>query len=97
MCRMLNHLNVSNPFDLLFNLHSIKTMATSGKFVSLFKQALNEIPEVLYAGMAGTLAAAGASVRIYYYMKNEEYNKVYKLGPVHMRPDDPRVVKVHKP
>lgn len=71
--------------------------ATSGRFVSLFKQGLNEIPEVLAAGVAAVFGVTLASYRLYHYQKNEEWNKVYKLVPVYMRPDDPRVVKVHKP
>lgn len=70
--------------------------ATSGRFVSLFKQGLNEIPEVLLAGTAATIMSVVASVRLYYMIKNEESNHKYKLLPVYMRPEDPRVAKVHK-
>lgn len=78
-------------------VNTFETMAANGKLVSLVKQGLNEIPEIIFVGIGAVVAASAASVRLYYYQKNEEWNKVYKLIPVYMRPDDPRVVKVHKP
>lgn len=72
-------------------------MASGGRLVSLVKQGFNEIPEVIAAGVGAVAVLSAASVRLFYYNKNEESNKVYKLIPVYMRSDDPRVVKVHKP
>lgn len=72
-------------------------MATSGRFVSLFKQGLNEIPEVMFAGLGAAIMGTVAWIRVYYIIKNDEQNRVYKLQPIYMRPDDPRVAKVHKP
>lgn len=72
-------------------------MATvSGKMVSLFKQAMNEIPEVVLSGVAATVAASIAYVKICNDHANGAENKRYKTLPVLMRPDDPRVAKVHK-
>lgn len=74
-----------------------KTMASSGKLVALWKQGLNEIPEVILAGVAATVMATAAAFKLQYDKKNDKFNKVYKFQPVYMRPDDPRVAKVHKP
>lgn len=71
-------------------------MATTGRMVSLFKQGLNEIPEVILSGVAATIVASAAFAKIYYDSKHDGQNKRYKLIPVLMRPDDPRVAKVHK-
>lgn len=74
-------------------------MAAAGgsKFVALFKQGLNEVPELLFAGTAATIAGTTALILTYYREKNDYGNKIYKVLPVLMRPDDPRVAKVHKP
>lgn len=71
--------------------------ATSGKLVALWKQALNEIPEVVLAGFAATAMATVAGFRVYSDKKNGKFNKIYKEQVVLMRPDDPRVATVHKP
>lgn len=71
-------------------------MASSGKLVALFKQGLNEIPELLFAGSVAAICVVGGFIRMYHYDKNDEWNKRYKYLPVLMRPDDPRVAKVHK-
>lgn len=71
-------------------------MATTGKMVSLFKQAMNEIPEVVLSGVAATIVASIAYAKIHYDYANGGQNKRYKMIPVLMRPDDPRVAKVHK-
>lgn len=71
-------------------------MATSGKMVSLFKQAMNEIPEVVLSGVAATIFAAAAYTKIRYDYAHGGQNKRYKLIPVLMRPDDPRAAHVHK-
>lgn len=72
-------------------------MASNGKFVALFKQGLNEIPEVMLAGVAGTTMATIAGFKLYYDSKTVDYtNKKYKLYPTYMRPDDPRAAKVNK-
>lgn len=73
-------------------------MATTGKLVGLWKQALNEIPEVVLAGFAATAMATVAGVKLHYDHKNgKTTNRVYKNVPVYMRPDDPRVALIHKP
>lgn len=72
-------------------------MASNGRLVGLFKQGLNEIPEVMFAGVGALVAIALASGKIYYNVKNNKENKEYKMYPTYMRPDDPRTVKVHKP
>lgn len=71
--------------------------ATSGKLVALWKQALNEIPEVVLAGIAATVMATAAGFKVYNDSKSGKFNRVYKDQIVLMRPDDPRVAKVHKP
>lgn len=71
-------------------------MASSGRLVTLFKQGLNEIPEVILSGVAATLAVSAAATKVCYDRKHGKNNKVYKLYPVYMRPDDPRAAKVHK-
>lgn len=64
--------------------------------MGLFKQGLNEVPEVIFAGVGATVFAVAASIKIYYHEKNDKSNKVYKLYPTYLRPDDPRAAKVHK-
>lgn len=71
-------------------------MAANGRFVSLLKQGWNEIPEILVAGSVALVTMAMSGFGIRYYYKNDLFNKKYKLYPVYMRPDDPRVAKVHK-
>lgn len=71
-------------------------MATTGRVVSLFKQAMNEIPEVVLSGVAATIVASIAYCKISYDYSHGAQNKRYKLMPVLMRPDDPRVANVHK-
>lgn len=71
--------------------------ATGGKLVGLWKQALNEIPEVVLAGIAATVMATAAGFKVYSDTKKGVFNRVYKNQIVLMRPDDPRVAKVHKP
>lgn len=72
-------------------------MATSGKLVALWKQGLNEVPEVILAGVVATIMATAAGIKLHFDKKNDKFNKVYKFDPVYMRPDDPRVARVHKP
>lgn len=72
-------------------------MASSGKFVPLLKQGLNEIPEVIASGVVGLTMAGLAFAKLHYDSKQENYgNKKYKYYPTYMRPDDPRAAKVHK-
>lgn len=71
-------------------------MAVSGKMVSLFKQAMNEIPEVVLSGVVATLAIGAGYAKIRYDYAHGGRNKRYKLMPVYMRPDDPRAALVHK-
>lgn len=70
--------------------------AAGGKFSALVRQGFNEIPELMFGGIATTLMASAACVKVYYWKKNELYNHRYKLEPILMRPDDPRVAKIHK-
>lgn len=72
-------------------------MASSGKLVGLWKQGLNEIPELIFSGITATIFVTAAAFKVHYDARHEKYNKVYKFIPVHMRPDDPRAAKVHKP
>lgn len=82
-------------FHFHFDRHTV--MASSGKFVALFKQGLNEIPEVIASGVVGMTMAGVAITKIFYDSKQENFgNKKYKLYPIYMRPDDPRAAKVHK-
>lgn len=70
--------------------------AANGRFVSLLRQGWNEIPEILVAGAVATITTAMSAYGMRCYYKNDMFNKKYKLYPVYMRPDDPRVAKVHK-
>lgn len=92
--RSLNlfHFNYTeiNEFSL------INRMAVAGKIVPLFKQAMNEIPEVVLSGVAATIVASLAYAKIRYDYSHGGQNKRYKLIPVLMRPDDSRVPHVHK-
>lgn len=81
--------------EIIFFLHHNR-MATTGRAVSLFKQAMNEIPEVVLSGVAATIFAGIAYAKIRYDYSHGAQNKRYKLQPVLMRPDDPRAVNVHK-
>lgn len=86
-----------NQSYLDFHFHRRTAMASTGKFVSLLKQGLNEIPEVIAAGIVGLSMGGIAVAKVYYDSKQEGYgNKKYKFHPVYMRPDDPRAAKVHK-
>lgn len=63
---------------------------------ALFKQACDEIPEVV-----GSLAAAGLGVAITigvlsYYNSHDLQNRRYKFLPVVVRPDDPRATNQRK-
>lgn len=71
-------------------------MGLSGKLANLFRQGYNELPELYFAGAATLGSIVYASARLYQREKNGENNKVYKLIPTYMRPDDPRAAKVHK-
>lgn len=73
-----------------------KRMASSGRIVSLVRQGCNEIPEIMLSGVAAILSTVACSAVMYRYYKNDGNNRKYKLLPVYMRPDDPRVAKVHK-
>lgn len=63
---------------------------------ALIKQGWNEIPEVMSTGAGALVAVVIGSYFIYQYEKKGLENKRYKLNYVIMRPDDPRVAKVHK-
>lgn len=70
--------------------------SATGKIVPLFKQAMNEIPEVVLSGAAAMIVAGIAYAKIRYDYSHGGQNKRYKLIPVLMRPDDPRAAQVHK-
>lgn len=72
-------------------------MALSGKLVGLWKQGLNEIPELIFSGITAAIFVTAAAFKVHYNDRHENHNKVYKFLPVLMRPDDPRAAKVHKP
>lgn len=73
------------------------TIAKEGRLVALFKQGINEIPEVMFAG-AGFIGMSAISILAYSLCDKEKLNnRQYKMYPVYMRPDDPRVPLVHKP
>lgn len=60
----------------------------------LFKQACNEIPEVVGA-TAGAIVGLGLiAFGIHHYNKHGLDNRKYKLIPVVVRPEDPRAAKV---
>lgn len=71
----------------------------SGKLTALFKQGLNEIPEVVLTGIVAAAFVSVAFVKVYRDDKkgmNGPNNSKYKFFPVYMRPDDPRAAYVHK-
>lgn len=72
-------------------------MAANGRFVSLLRQGWNEIPEVLASGALAIVMSTAAAYKVFYVNeKNDAANHRYKLYPIYMRPDDPRVAKIHK-
>lgn len=64
--------------------------------VPLLKQGWNEIPEVMASGAAALCAVVGSFYVLHLYEKKGLENKRYKQKFVIMRPDDPRVAKIHK-
>lgn len=70
--------------------------APRGSIGKLFKQACNEIPEIVGATGIGLTGLVLGCIGIYDYNKNDGENRKYKYSYVIMRPDDPRVAKIHK-
>lgn len=70
--------------------------AANGRFVALVRQGWNEIPEVMASGVLALFGIGLGTYTIYRHEKTDFANKRYKLYPVYMRPDDPRVAKIHK-
>lgn len=71
-------------------------MASTGRLQGLIKQGFNEIPEIMVSGIAAVLSTVVGGIACYRFYKRDGANHKYKLLPVYMRPDDPRVAKVHK-
>uniref|UniRef100_A0A336MFN9 CSON001012 protein n=1 Tax=Culicoides sonorensis TaxID=179676 RepID=A0A336MFN9_CULSO len=64
--------------------------------LALFKQACDEIPEVV-----GSVAAAGVGlviigVGLVYYNSHDLSNRRYKFLPTVVRPDDPRAKNIRE-
>lgn len=68
----------------------------STTIVALLRQGWNEIPEVLSTGVGALFFVAAGMYAVHLYDKRGMENKRYKLLYTVMRPDDPRVAKVHK-
>lgn len=61
------------------------------------KEGMNEIPEVVLAGVAAGISTI-AAVGLYVFGDPEKkINPPYKMRPIYMRPDDPRAARVPKP
>lgn len=72
-------------------------MAQKGAgLVGLIRQGWNELPELMIVGAAFLVMTIPGGYCAYRYKKDGKENKRYKLQYVIMRPDDPRVAKVHK-
>lgn len=71
-------------------------MATRARFVGQFKQIFNEYPEHVLTATATTIIGLCCGTTMYFFYKRGGNNRRYKRMPVYMRPDDPRVVLVHK-
>lgn len=63
---------------------------------ALLKQGWNEIPEVVTTTAAAAVAVVIGIYTVHQYEKKGLENKRYKNKYVIMRPDDPRVAKIHK-
>lgn len=64
--------------------------------VGLFKQGWNEIPEVVGSSVMAVIGLGLAAIGVAGYYAKDGDNRKYKSTYVVMRPDDPRVAKVHK-
>lgn len=78
-------------------VHYAETIAKDGRLIAYVKQAMNEIPEVLFAAAGATAATVAAGVVYAFTDKKKFLNPKYKMYPIYMRPDDPRAALVHKP
>ncbi|XP_069687871.1 uncharacterized protein NdufA3 [Periplaneta americana] len=68
-----------------------------GKTVSgVFKQAWDEIPEVVGSSFLALFGIGLATVGVYQYYAMDGDNRRYKLDYIVYRPDDPRVEKIRK-
>lgn len=82
---------------LFSSLYRQRTMATKTTGIrALLKQGWNEIPEVLSTGFAAIGFMVVGSYFAYQYNAKGLENKRYKEKFLIMRPDDPRVAKIHK-
>lgn len=78
-------------------VHYAKTIAKDGRIMTYLKQSVNEIPEVMFAA-AGMGATAIVTIICFSFTDlNKVFNHKYKMKPLYMRTDDPRVPLVHKP
>lgn len=65
-------------------------------FIGLIRQGWNEIPEVMGSGVVALIGIGMGIYSAYGYAKKDGNNRRYKVLYVVMRPDDPRVRKIHK-
>jgi len=62
--------------------------------MQLFKQACNEIPEVVGSCTAGLLGIVICFSALHYYNKHELWNRRFKLMPTVVRPEDERAKNI---
>lgn len=63
---------------------------------ALWKRGWNEIPEVMGSGLYAVAGVFLGAIGLYRYYANDGDNRKYKQNYVVMRPDDPRVAKIHR-
>lgn len=85
------------PLRYVINFAICRMSAPAGRGLSyLWKKGWNEIPEVMGSGLYAVAGVFLGSIGIYKYYARDGDNRRYKQFYVVMRPDDPRVAKIHK-
>lgn len=79
-----------------FHFRKMSAPVAARGLSQLWKQGWNEIPEVMGSGLYAVAGVFLGAIGLYNYYGRDGDNRRYKQFYVVMRPDDPRVAKIHK-